>query len=185
MPDPGDRQFALQQAVAYFDSMFRGGLLPDPFRNAFELLHVAGLFYGWLTAPVTLTVTAAPLTYEQGPEPGPGVATISEGAGMVQLTDSQQVTLMVGEQDSRQNPVTGDTLAWTVDDVSVVSVTPDAVGYTALVVAGIPGSATVTVTDSTVSPPLVGTFQVTVVPGEASSLVISAGSPVEQPAPAG
>jgi len=184
VPDPGDRQLALQEAVAYFDSMFRGGLLPDPFRNAFELLHVAGLFYGWLTAPVMLTVTVSPLTFEQGREPGPGVPTISEGADMAQLTDTQQVTLSVAEVDSKGNPVTGDTLAWTVDDVSVITVTPDASGYNALAVAGIPGVANVTVTDSTVSPPLTGTFQLTVEPGTATSLVVSEGTPVEQPPPA-
>ena|SRR6202035_3172253 len=98
----------------------------------------------------------------------------------VQILDSQQVTLTVTAEDSKGQPVS-DTLTWTVDDAAVVAITPSADGTSVLCVAGSEGTANVTVADDS-TPPLTAVESFTVVAGAASSLVITAGDPVAQPA---
>lgn len=146
-----------------------------------ELLALSDALYRWLSAPVAITVSFADHTYPQGPTPGPGIPTFLEGPNMAQIPDNYQVSLSVAEKDSKQQPVTGDNLAWAVDDTTVATLVPSADGYSALAVAGIPGTTAGTVTDSTVDPPLVGTFQIAVTPGEAQALIVTEGTPEPQP----
>ena len=98
----------------------------------------------------------------------------------MQLTDLQQVTITVAEQDSKGQPVS-DTLTWSVDNPGVIAITPSADSQSCLCAAGTDGTATVTVTDSSVTPPLTGTEAFTVVSSGATSLVISEGTPEAQP----
>jgi hypothetical protein len=151
-----------------------------PPARAGEITAVAQMYYRWLEGPAVLILTAGPLTFDQAAPEGPGMPTIMKGSA-VQLTDTQQVTLSVAEADSKGQPVTGDTLAWTVDNPGVVAITPSADGYSCLCVAGTDGTATVTVTDSSVTPPLAGSEAFTVVSGVAASLVLNAGTPEAQP----
>jgi hypothetical protein len=134
----------------------------------------------WLEGPAVLVLAPASLTFEQAAPDGPGMPTVMKGTA-VQLTDLQQVTLTVAEQDSKGQPVTGDTLAWTVDNPDVIAITPSADGYSCLCVAGVDGTANVTVTDSTASPVLTGSEAFTVVSDAATALVITAGTAEEQP----
>ena len=101
----------------------------------------------------------------------------------MQLTDLQQVTLSVAEQDSKAQPVS-DTLAWSVDNPRVIALVPSADTQSCLCVAGVDGTAVVTVTDNSVTPPLTASDTLTVVSSAATSLVISEGTPEDQP-PAG
>jgi hypothetical protein len=96
----------------------------------------------------------------------------------MQLVDNQEVVLTVAAEDSKGEPV-ADTITFTVDNADVIALTDNGDG-TALCVAGIPGSATVTATDSS-TPPITATEAFTVVSGTVSSLVISAGTPTTQP----
>lgn len=166
-----------------------GGL---PAGQAGDVTTVAGVFYRWLEGPAVLFVTVDPTTFDQAAPEGPGTPTIRKGT-TVQLIDRQQVTLTVGEQDSKQQPVTGDNLAWTVDNPNVLTITPSPDGYSLLVAStaglGLPGGtigdAAVSLADNTVTPPLAGSFQFTVVSDAAASLVITAGTPEDiPPAPA-
>ena len=147
-----------------------------------RLDRIAQLLTG--PGPAVLVLTVDPTTFDQAAPEGPGTPTIMKGSSAVQLTDTQQVTLSVAEQDSKGEPVTGDTLAWTVDQSGVIAITPSADTQSCLCVAGAPGTATVTVTDNSVTPPLTGTEAFTVVSGAATALVINAGTPEAQPAPA-
>ena len=90
---------------------------------------------------------------------------------MAQITDLQQFIASVGEVDSRNQPVTSDSLAWTIDQPAVASVTPSPDGYSAVIAGIADGTATYTVTDNTVTPPLTGSGTVTVVSSAATSLV--------------
>lgn len=144
------------------------------------VVDAATVFYRWLEGPVLLTLTRDPITHSQADPAGPGEPTTTKG-NTVQLTDLQQVTLTVAEQDSKGQPVTGDALTWTVDNTAAIAITPSADGLSCLCVAGTDGIATVTVTDATVTPPLVATDVLTVVSSAAAGLVITEGTAEDQP----
>lgn len=148
--------------------------------QAADVTAIADFFYRWLTGPVALVLSCDSLTYQQAAPEDPGTPTVMKG-NTVQLTDTKQVTLTVAEQDSKQQPVTGDALTWTVDNPAIVAITPAADGYSCLCVAGTDGVATVTVADNTVTPPLTGTDVLTVVSSAATSLMISEGTAEAQP----
>jgi hypothetical protein len=158
----------------------QGGLSPE---HAVDVTTVADVYYWWLDGPVSLILIADPVTYDQAAPEGPGMPTVMKGT-TVQLTDLQQFTLTVAEVDSKNQPVVGDNLSWSVDQPDIVAITPSADGYSCLCVAGADGVANVTVTDNTVTPPLTGTDSVTVVSSAATSIVLSEGPAEDQP-PAG
>ena len=145
-----------------------------------DITGAATMFYRWLEGPVILTLTHDSVTYPQADPAGPGTPTVMKG-NTVQLTDLKQVTLSVAEQDSKDQPVTGDVLTWAVDNTAAITIIPAADGLSCLCVAGTDGVATISVTDATVTPPLVATDVITVVSSAATSLVITEGTPEDQP----
>jgi hypothetical protein len=169
-----NRVLALQTALETVTP--RGSI---PVSDAAGVTAVAQVYYRWLEGPAVLFLTADPTTFDQAAPEGPGTPTIRKGSA-VQLNDLQQVTLSVAEQDSKGQPVS-DQLAWTVDNGSVISLVPSADTQSCLCVAGTDGTATVTVTDNSTSPPLTATDTITVVSSAATSLVISEGTPEAQP----
>lgn len=170
-----NRAMALKFAI---DAMAVDGNLAAA--QAGDVTSMAGVFYRWLEGPAVMVLAHDSLTYQQASPDGPGTPTATKGS-TVQLTDTQQVTLSIAEQDSKGQPVTGDALAWSVDNPGVIALTPSADGYSCLCAAGTDGTATVTVADNTVTPPLTATDVITVVSGAATSLVISEGTPEDQP----
>lgn len=148
--------------------------------SAAGVTATANVFYGWLEGPAVMVLAADSLTYQQASPEGPGAQTVKRG-NQVQLTDTQQVTLSVAEVDSKDQPVTGDNLAWTVDNTAAVTLTPSADGYSCLVVAQADGTATVTVADNSVTPALTATDVITVVSSAATGLVVSEGTAEDQP----
>ena len=174
-----NRVLALQLAIETV--VPEGGGFPAD--KGSDVTCVATLYYRWLEGPAVLFMTVDPTTFDQAAPEGPGTPTNRKG-NTVQLTDLQQVTLSVAEQDSKGQPVS-DTLTWSVDQDSVISLVPSADTQSCLCVAGVDGTAVVTVTDNTVTPPLTATDTLTVVSSAATSLVISEGTPEDQPPPAG
>jgi hypothetical protein len=152
-----------------------------PAAQAGDVTYAAQIFYMWLEGPAFLILTISELTFPQDAPDGPGVPTVMKGNAMAQITDLQQFTATVGEADSKNQPVTSDSLAWTIDQPAVASVTPSADGYSAVIAGVSDGTATYTVTDNTVTPPLTGSGTVTVVSSAATSLVVSEGAPEDQP----
>ena len=160
------------------DVVPQGGLPPD---RAVDVTTVATIYYRWLEGPAFLLLTISTLTFPQDAPDGPGVPTVMKGNAMAQITDLQQYTASVGEVDSKNQAVTGDNLAWTIDQPAVASVTPSADGYSAVIAGVADGTATYTVTDNTVTPPLTGSGTVVVVSSAATSLTITEGTPEDQP----
>ena len=171
-----NRVLALQWARA--DVVPQGGLPPE---RAVDVTTVADIYYRWLEGPAFLLLSISQLTFPQDAPDGPGVPTVMKGNAMAQITDLQQFTASVGEVDSKAQPVTGDNLAWAIDNGAVASVTPSADGYSAVIAGSADGVATYTVTDSTVTPPLTASGTVTVVSSLATGLIISEGAPEDQP----
>lgn len=170
-----NRVLALQLAI--------GVVVPDgaplPAEKGSDVTTVATLFYQWLEGPAVMFLTVDPTTFDQAAPDGPGTPTIRKGTN-VQLTDLQQVSLSVAEADSKGQPV-ADSLVWTVDDSSVIALVPSADTQSCLCVAGVDGTAVVTVTDNSVNPPLTASDSITVVSSAATSLVINEGTPEDQP----
>ena len=165
-----ERRAALDAAVILFSRQ------RDPGPPA--VLAAANDFLAWITS-ARLRLRARALTFEQG-DPSISQPTRYTAGGKVQLTDTQQVTLTVEPEDSKQQP-TSDTLTWTSADSTVVSLVPSADTLSCLCVAGNPGAGVVvTVTDGTLS----ASESFDVVAGAAAALVITAGTPEAQPAPA-
>ena len=169
-----NRVTALRFAI---DAMAADGNLKAA--SAGDVTAMAGVFYRWLEGPAVMMLVTGPAAYQQASPEGPGTPVVKKGS-TVQLTDTQQVTVSVSEQDSKGQPVS-DQLAWSVDNTAVISLVPSADTQSCLCVAGTDGTATVTVTDNSVTPPLTATDVITVVSSAATSLVVSEGTAEDQP----
>lgn len=165
-------QLAMQTVLPESDGV-------SPVMKGGDVTAVATIYYRWLEGPAVLFLTVDPTTFDQAAPEGPGSPTIRKGM-IVQLNDLQQVTLSVSEQDSKGQPVS-DSLVWSVDNGSVIALTPSADTQSCLCVAGTDGTAVVTVTDNSVTPPLTASDTITVVSSAATSLVINEGAPEDQP----
>ena len=182
--EPDNRQFALHQAITYYTAITTPGPQygQGQVTHAADVAHIADVFYHWLTAVTRLQVKIDPFTYPQRGHGGHGTPTIyTEGnPHMATLTDTQQVLLSVAELDAKGEPVTADTLTWVSDNPAAGVLTPSADTYSAEFVAGAPGVANITVADAA-NAALTGTLVLTVVSGAATSLVVSEGTPEDQP----
>lgn len=101
------------------------------------------------------------------------------------LKDTQKAALSVSFKDAKGAPATVDgTPEWASSDTAVVTVMPGADGLTADVVALFPGTAQVSVmADADLGSGTVtisGTLDISVLPGQAATIAIAAGAPVEQ-----
>jgi len=152
-----------------------------PFHLSFhaEVIGTAGEFARWLEGrPHHLRLIPAPYTFAQPAFPGPATRTKTGDDGMsVTMSDTQEVTYACEPEDSK-GFATSDTLTWSSDDGgAVLMVTPAADGLSCLFAAVAPGSATISVTDGTLS----ASDLVTVTPGGVASLVITPGAVTDQP----
>jgi hypothetical protein len=144
------------------------------------VLETAGLFARWLTEPPHwLHLRPAPFTFQQPDYPGPAVRTKTGEHGMsVTMTDSQEVSYACEPEDSKGVAVS-DTLTWSSDDNgAVVTLTPSADTLSCVFAAVAPGTANISVTDGTLS----GTDVITVTPGGVATLVLTPGTPADEPA---
>jgi hypothetical protein len=124
-----NRLLALQLAIETV--VPEGGGFPAS--QGADVTTVADIYYRWLEGPAFLILTISELTFPQDAPDGPGVPTVMKGNAMAQITDLQQYTVSVGEVDSKNQPVTGDNLSWTIDDPTVATITPAADGYSAVI----------------------------------------------------
>lgn len=148
-------------------------------RSAAGVLAIADELTAWLLRrPARLALSAAPLTFQQG-VPGPGTPTKhhhSGGSMSVSMTDAQQVTYTVEAEDSKGFEV-ADSLTWSEDSAgAVVAMTVSEDGMSATFAAVAPGTATVSVTDGTLS----ASDSIDVTAGGAASLVLTPGTVTDE-----
>ncbi len=103
----------------------------------------------------------------------------------LQMKDNQKVTLSLTQVDAKSQPIANpepyDTPpAYSIDNGQIASLSPSADGTTCDVTAGLPGSASVTVSASIGGKAFTGTYAVVVTPGDAASISIQASAPVAQ-----
>lgn len=131
------------------------------------------------SSATTLLWTVGPITEQAGLH-GP-----TRDTPMIQLTDTQQVAVSVSAVDKKGAPASVQSVAFSSSDSSVAAVVADTADQSkAVVVAGLPGTAQIQVSaDADLGDGvslISGTLDVTVVGGQAVSLSVSAGTPVEQ-----
>jgi hypothetical protein len=141
-----------------------------------ELLDTADALLAWVNGVATMTVRVGAVV-DQTTRQATGTAPQGD---LMQLHDNEQVDVSVSTKDAKGFE-TPDEIAWSVDNGDVVSLvgTDDGTSKTVTIVAGVPGSAVVTVTDGVLS----ATLAVDVVPGGTATIGITEGTPVEQPTP--
>jgi len=144
-----------------------------------EILDAAEEIYAWLIAPLSLDLTAGPITDQRTG----AVAPTTTGEDMaLELGDSQQVVITATPKDAAGQP-TSDTVEWTVDNTTAVKpleVSADTLSVTLL--GAIPATGvTLTATDASGNS---APFVFDVVSGPATSLGLTAGPVTDQPAPA-
>jgi hypothetical protein len=104
-----------------------------------------------------------------------------------QMSDSQQVTVTIKVMDKKGNPAPVDGVpVWLTDNTELLALTPAADGLSCLVAAVGPlGTATVSVTaDADLGAgvtPIVGTLDVQITGGTATTATLAPGTPTEQP----
>jgi hypothetical protein len=134
----------------------------------------AETFTAWLLGTTRIRLTRSPITSQTTGQPA-GQA--PEGA-TVQIHDDETFTLTVNTRDARGFE-TADTIDWAVDNGDVLSLQISDDSRSCRVVAGTPGSAVVTVTDTAIDPQLSATEAVDVVPGGTATITLTEG-PVEK-----
>lgn len=158
------RQVALQYAVTLLSPLGTG--------DAERVITTAEALFAWLVGPAFMDITVGEIVDQTTGQP---TGTTHTG-GTVQLHDNEQVTLAVAEADAK-GVALADTLTWAIDNTTVAALQIASDTQSALLVAGLPGSAVVTVTDGTLS----ATLAVDVVPGGVATITITPGTPVVQP----
>lgn len=137
-----------------------------------EVLGLAERMYQWLMTPPVPThlalVVGGPIKQNTPKEPD-----------TVQIHDDEQFTLTVQATDAKGFAVTDPNLTWSVDNESVAVLQVSDDKQTATVVAGVPGSAVVTLTDGT----LTVTEAVDVVPGGVALITLTEGTVQKQAVP--
>jgi hypothetical protein len=155
--------------------------------NSGDVVALAQTMFEWLTTPATpvrLTLVVGPVTRQGVPQQHE-----NEEQNTVQIHDDEQFSLTVQATDAKGFPTTDPNLSWSVDNADVLSLVVSEDKQSATVVAGVPGSAVVTLTDGT----LTVTEAVDVVPGGVALITLTEGTvekqapaapaPVEEPAP--
>ncbi len=104
---------------------------------------------------------------------------------MLQLTDTQKCPVAVTFVDAKGAPaLVNGVPVWASSDTTAATAAPAADGMSAEVIAGLPGTAKVTVTANAsfgdTPAPIVGELDITVVGGQAATVTVTAGAPVGQ-----
>jgi hypothetical protein len=149
-------------------------------RRTEEILDAAEEIYAWLIAPLSLDLTAGPVTDQRTGAVAP--TSTGDTTMALELGDSQMVTITATPKDAAGQP-TSDTVEWTVDNTTAVQplqVSADTLSVTLL---GAVPAATVTLTATDASGNT-APFVFDVVSGPATSLGLTAGPVTDQPAPA-
>lgn len=146
-------------------------------RTATRVLAVAEIFDAWLAIPpdavASFTITAD-VPVDRPTQEGPGMS--------LTFPDTQETTLHVTAITDAEGVTVTDTFTWTVDDATILTLTPAADTLSCMAVPGTAqGSATVT---ATASDGVARTFAVDVTAGPTAAFEITADAPVDRPAPA-
>lgn len=147
------------------------------------VLETADDFLCWLRGPNRLLITFGQVIHQNTLLP---TGNHNAGGTVAQLHDNEQVDITVVAVDAKGFE-SADALTYAVGDETICTVVgaTDEDSHTATIVAGNPGSTTVTVTDPTAvdpatSQPIFATIAVDVLPAGAVTITVTEGTPVPQ-----
>lgn len=176
MDDLDLRAIALEQAALLHKGFFPEEIMQNNSLSiaADRVLNTADIFLAWLEKPIRISINVGNILDQKSGKP---TGNKYGGSGIMQLHDNEKVDLTVTETDAK-GVALKDTLTWTSDnaDGTIITLQVSNDTQTCTVVAGVPGSAVVTVTDGTLS----ATLAVDVIPGTATAIQIVPGTPVTQ-----
>ena len=159
-------EFTLERGVSGADTVMHAEA---------EIRDTAETLFAWLNGTTRIRLQRGPVTKQTGI---PADSTLTE-ENTVQIHDDEQFTLSVHTQDAKGFDTT-DAIDWAVDDPSVVTLNVSDDGRSVTVVAGSPGSAVITVTDTATDPELSATEAVDVVPGGTATITLTEGDVTKQ-----
>jgi hypothetical protein len=170
-----DRRLALDEAV----KLHQGSFDEMNTTNArAQVIATAVDFYGYLVGPASISLEFGPILDQNTDQP-----TGRNGSAMAQLHDNEKMDLSFTAADAKGANVpddpstTSDDATWVSSDTTVFTYVVDpATPRSAIVVAGLPGSAIGTLTIGSV----VATHAVDVVPAGIATISITEGTPVPQ-----
>jgi len=142
----------------------------------FDIRSTAETFYAWLNGTTHLSLERGPVTKQT---PGSPAGTTLNEESTVQIHDDEQFTLSVHTTDAKGFE-TSDQIDWAVDNTDAVTLQVSDDGRSCTVVAGQPGSAVITVTDSATDPVLSATEAVDVVAGGTATITLTEGDVTKQ-----
>lgn len=101
------------------------------------------------------------------------------------MKDTEKVTLSLAQVDAKNQPIASPqpydaAPTWSIDNGQVAVLAPSADGTTCDVVAGLPGSASVSVAATIGGKAFTGAYAAVVTPGDAASIAVNATAPVAQ-----
>jgi hypothetical protein len=136
------------------------------------VLTTAETFLAWLRGPATMSLHPGQVI-DQITHIPTGTPVVGE---LMQIHDNEQFDLTVDTRDAKGFE-TQDAVAWASSDPAVASLAVSADTRVVTVVAGVPGSAVITVTDGTLS----ATEAVDVVPAGTATIALVEGPVTTQP----
>lgn len=138
--------------------------------------ETADILWAWAVGTTRLRITAGPVTKQATGLPTGTPTTQGE---TMQLHDDEQVIYTVDTEDAKGFD-TPEVMEWSVDNTDVVTLVPGENGRTCTVLAGVPGSAVITVTAPNLDPPLSATEAIDVLPGGTATITLAAGDITKQ-----
>lgn len=137
--------------------------------------RTADKFAAWLAGTVRLRLNVSPVIDE-----ATGVPTGTQPQGEpMQINTGQKFTVTVDTEDAAGFD-TVETIAWTIDNAEVATITVSADTRSCEVVSGAPGSAVLTASIFSLDPPLSATLAVDVVPAGTATIELVASDPVDE-----
>lgn len=137
--------------------------------------RTADKFLAWLRGTARLRLIVGPVLDEITGVP---MGTQPQGE-IMQINTGQQFGVTADTEDAAGFD-TPETIAWVIDNADVASITVSADTKTCTVVSGVPGSAVLTATVTSLDPPLSATLAVDVVPAGTATIELVAGDPVDE-----
>lgn len=141
-----------------------------------EIRSTGEVFFAWLNGTTRITLTRGPVTKQNGAATNHD---INEESTSMQLHDDEKCTVTADTRDAKGFE-TADAITWEVDNTDVVTANVSEDGRSCEFVAGSPGSAVATVTDSATDPVLSATLAIDVVPGGTATISLTEGAVTKQ-----
>ena len=141
-----------------------------------DIRHTADTYLAWLRGTVRLRLTPGPIRDQATGLP---TGTPAPEGETMQINTGQKFDVTADTEDAAGYD-TPETIAWSIDNEEVATLTVSEDTHTCTVTSGAPGSAVLTATVTSMDPPLSATLAVDVVPAGTATIELVPGEPVDE-----